>query len=162
MLPLQWFSVLVEWIEIWFLAMHSSSSNYCMLIFSPTTIGWKFLFVLSFCCLVSFFLHSFIFPLYQTLLLQSFDSPIYLTSLLIVAYFFCGHYFSFHCYNYFSFYYIVHFCLHWFQQSFLFSLHLIVFCSISFENCVHFYPLLLAIWSIAMIGRSVVVRSIPR
>ena len=46
-LPLQWFSVLVEWIEILFLAIHPSSSNYCMIIFSPTTIGWKLHFILS-------------------------------------------------------------------------------------------------------------------
>ena len=46
-LPLQWFSVLVEWIEILFLAMNPSSSNYCMFIFSPTMIGWKPLFISS-------------------------------------------------------------------------------------------------------------------
>ena len=34
-------------IEIWFLSMHPSTSNYWMLIFSPTTIGWKLHFILS-------------------------------------------------------------------------------------------------------------------
>ena len=46
-LPLQWFSVLVKWIEILFLAMHPSSSNYWMLIFSPTMIGRKHHFISS-------------------------------------------------------------------------------------------------------------------
>ena len=47
MLPLQWFSVVVKWIEILFLAMHPSSSNYWMLIFSPTMIGRKHHFISS-------------------------------------------------------------------------------------------------------------------
>ena len=44
-LPLQWFSVVVKWFEIWFLALHPSSSNYWMLIFSPTMIAWKLHFI---------------------------------------------------------------------------------------------------------------------
>ena len=96
-LPLQWFSVLVEWIEILFIAMHPSSSYYCMPIFSPTMIGWKLHFILSFWWIVSF-LHSFIFPLCQTLLLQPMVVTISIfTSVLIVAYFSYGHYFSLLC-----------------------------------------------------------------
>ena len=44
-LPLQWFSVVVKWIEIWFLALHPSPSNYWILIFSTTKIGWKLHFI---------------------------------------------------------------------------------------------------------------------
>ena len=125
MLPLQWFSVLVEWIEILFIAMHPSSSYYCIPIFSPTMIGWKLHFGLSFWWIVSF-LHSFIFPLCQTLLLQPMVATISIfTSVLIVAYFSYGHYFSLLCigHSFIIFLFIsfivdymgwnIHFCVVW-------------------------------------------------
>ena len=118
-LPLQLYSVPMEWIEILFLAMHPSSSYYCMPIFSPTTIGWKLHFILSFWWLF-FSLHSSIFPLCQTLLLQPMVATSYLfTSVLIVAYFSYGHYF------YLSIFLCIC-CLHGLKQPLLFPRHMIV------------------------------------
>ena len=92
-LPLQWFSILVTWFDILFLVMHPSPSNYWMLIFSPRMIGWK-LFSISTFGWLDLPQHSFIFPSYQTLVLQPIDATISLfKSSLIVANLHYGHHF---------------------------------------------------------------------
>ena len=127
-LPLQLYSVLMEWIKIPFLAMHPSSLYYCMPIFSPTTIGWKLHFVLSFWWLF-FSLHSFIFPrvrhYYFNLWLQL---AIFLprgSLLLILAMATIFLFFASAILLSFCFYYIVHCCLHGLKQSLLFPRHMI-------------------------------------
>ena len=129
-LPLQLYSVLMEWIKIPFLAMHPSSLYYCTPIFSPTTIGWKLHFVLSFWWLF-FSLHSFIFPrvrhYYFNLWLQLAIFLPRCSLLLILATATIFLFFASAILLSFLFYYIVHCCLHGLKQSLLFPRHMIVF-----------------------------------
>ena len=132
-LPLLLFSVLMEWIEILFLARHPSSLYYCIPIFSPTTIGWKLHFILSFWWLF-FSLYSFIFPrdrhyyfnlwLQLSLFLPRCSLLLILAMAIIFLFFASAILLS-------SFYYIVHCCLHGLKQPLLLPRHMIVLISLA-------------------------------